>query len=132
MRCIRHFATFGALLVAAACTMAPSKAPEAPKAAGVAGAWSLTVESPMGVRENEAVFVQNGEQLTGVIKGQRGETPLTGTLAGDAIKFGINVTIQGQNLDINYSGTVAGDTMGGTVVFGEFGDGKWTGKRKQP
>jgi hypothetical protein len=131
MPCIRTVASVALVALVAACTTTP-KEPETPKAAGVAGAWLLTVESPMGTRENEAVFVQNGEQLTGVIKGQRGETPLTGTLNGEAIKFGINVTIQGQNLDINYSGAVAGDTMGGTVVFGEFGDGKWTGTRKQP
>jgi hypothetical protein len=131
MRSIRSTAPFALIVLVAACTSTP-KEPEAPKAAGVAGAWMLTVESPMGTRENEATFVQNGQQLTGVIKGQRGETPLTGALTGDAIKFGINVTIQGQNLNIDYSGTVTGDTMGGTVVFGEFGDGKWTGKRKQP
>jgi len=135
MRCIRILAPFApaplALALLAACSTAPSE-PEAPKASGVAGAWQLTVESPMGTRENEAVFVQSGEQLTGVIKGQRGETPLTGTITGEDIKFGINVTIQGQNLNIDYSGKVAGDTMGGTVVFGEFGDGKWSGKRKTP
>lgn len=129
MRCIRSIAPLALIVLVAACTSAPTE-PDAPKAAGVAGAWLLTVESPMGTRENEAVFVQDGQQLTGVIKGQRGETPLTGALTGDAIKFGINVTIQGQNLNIDYSGTVTGDTMGGTVVFGDFGDGKWTGKRK--
>ena len=77
MRCIRAFASLALIVLVAACTTTP-KEPEAPKAAGVAGAWLLTVESPMGTRENEAVFVQNGEQLTGVIKGQRGEAPLTG------------------------------------------------------
>jgi hypothetical protein len=135
MRCIRILAPPAAasLLVAllAACSTAPSE-PEAPAAGDVAGAWQLTVESPMGTRENEAVFVQNGQQLSGVIKGQRGETPLTGSITGEDIKFGINVTIQGQNLNIDYSGKVTGDTMGGTVVFGEFGDGKWSGKRKTP
>jgi hypothetical protein len=61
----------------------------------------------------------------------RGEVPLTGTLKGNAIAFGLNVNVQGQDLQIDYSGTVTGDTMSGTVVFGSFGDGKWTGKKKQ-
>jgi hypothetical protein len=47
------------------------------------------------------------------------------------VNFGINVNVQGQNLQIDYTGTVTGDTMSGTVVFGSFGDGKWTGKKKQ-
>jgi hypothetical protein len=132
MRLTRTLAPTVVLLFAAACSSTPSQEPAKPASAGVSGAWLLTVESPMGTRENEAVFTQNGEQLTGVIRGQRGETPLTGALKDDAITFGINVTIQGQNLDIKYSDTVTGDTMSGYVVFGVYGDGKWSGKRKAP
>ena len=69
------FAFLPLSMLLAACSSAPQQ-PEAPKSKGVEGAWLLTVDSPMGTRENEAVFVQNGQQLTGVIKGQRGETPL--------------------------------------------------------
>ncbi|MGH8177723.1 MAG: hypothetical protein ACREV5_15815 [Steroidobacter sp.] len=131
MRRFRTLTPTVLLLFAAACTSTPPEEPAKPASAGVTGAWLLTVDSPMGTRENEAVFTQQGEQLTGVIKGSRGETPLTGALQGDAITFGINVTIQGQNMNINYSGAVAGDTMSGNVVFGDFGDGKWSGKRKE-
>jgi hypothetical protein len=37
--------------------------------------------------------------------------PLTGTIDGDTVKFGINVNVQGQSLQIDYSGTVTGDTI---------------------
>jgi D-glucosaminate-6-phosphate ammonia-lyase len=120
--------------IAAACSTAPSKpapAPAAPQAAGVTGTWELNVESPMGSRASDAVFTQNGETLSGKMISPRGEVPLTGTLKGNAIAFGLNVNVQGQDLQIDYSGTVTGDTMSGTVVFGSFGDGKWTGKKKQ-
>jgi D-glucosaminate-6-phosphate ammonia-lyase len=120
--------------IAAACSTAPSKqpapAPAAPQAAGVTGTWELNVESPMGSRASDAVFTQNGETLTGKMVSPRGEVPLTGTLKGNAIAFGLNVNVQGQDLQIDYTGTVTGDTMSGTVVFGSFGDGKWTGKKK--
>lgn len=121
--------------IAAACSMTPTQqsAPPPPAAKGtdVTGTWELLVESPMGTRPSDAVFTQTGEALGGKMVSPRGETPLTGTLKGDAIAFGINVNVQGQNLQIDYTGTVTGDTMSGTVVFGSFGDGKWTGKRKQ-
>lgn len=122
--------------IAAACSMTPTQQsapppPPAAKGTDVTGTWALMVESPMGTRPSDAVFTQTGEALGGKMVSPRGETPLTGTLKGDAIAFGINVNVQGQNLQIDYTGTVTGDTMSGTVVFGSFGDGKWTGKRKQ-
>jgi hypothetical protein len=121
--------------IAAACSMTPSQQsapppPPAAKGTDVTGTWELMVESPMGTRPSDAVFTQTGETLGGKMVSPRGETPLTGTLKGDAIAFGINVNVQGQSLQIDYTGTVTGDTMSGTVVFGSFGDGKWTGKRK--
>jgi hypothetical protein len=123
--------------VAAACSTTPTQqaAPPPPPAAAkvmdVSGTWELNVESPMGSRASDAIFTQTGETLGGKMVSPRGETPLTGTISGDTVKFGINVNVQGQNLQIDYAGTVTGDTMSGTVVFGSFGDGKFTGKRKQ-
>lgn len=123
--------------IAAACSTTPSQQaappppPPAAKGTDVTGTWELNVESPMGSRASDAIFTQTGETLAGKMVSPRGETPLTGTLQGEAINFGINVNVQGQNLQIDYTGTVTGDTMSGTVVFGSFGDGKWTGKRKQ-
>jgi hypothetical protein len=123
--------------IAAACSTTPSPktAPPAPPAAAritdVSGTWELNVESPMGSRASDAIFTQTGETLGGKMVSPRGEVPLTGTVSGDTVKFGINVNVQGQSLQIDYSGTVTGDTMSGTVVFGSFGDGKWTGKKKQ-
>jgi hypothetical protein len=122
--------------VAAACSTTPTQqaAPPAPPAADkvmdVSGTWELNVESPMGSRASDAIFTQTGETLGGKMVSPRGETPLTGTISGETVKFGINVNVQGQNLQIDYTGTVTGDTMSGTVVFGSFGDGKFTGKRK--
>jgi len=123
--------------VAAACSTTPSQQPAPPpppaaaKITDVSGTWELNVESPMGSRASDAIFTQTGETLGGKMVSPRGEVPLTGTVSGDAVKFGINVNVQGQNLQIDYSGTVTGDTMSGTVQFGSFGDGKWTGKKKQ-
>jgi D-glucosaminate-6-phosphate ammonia-lyase len=124
--------------VAAACSTmsskpsssAPPPPPAAAKVTDVTGTWELNVESPMGSRASDAIFTQTGETLGGKMVSPRGEVPLNGTIKGEAITFGLNVNVQGQNLQIDYTGTVTGDTMSGTVVFGSFGDGKWTGKRK--
>jgi hypothetical protein len=110
---------------------APPPPPAAAKVTDVTGTWELNVESPMGSRASDAIFTQTGETLGGKMVSPRGEVPLSGAIKGEAITFGLTVNVQGQNLQIDYTGTVTGDTMSGTVVFGSFGDGKWTGKRKQ-
>ena len=120
--------------IAAGCmtSKAPQSAPPPPaaKATDVSGTWELNVESPMGSRASDAIFTQTGETLGGKMVSPRGEVPLTGTIKGDAVNFSITVNAQGQTLQIDYTGTVTGDAMSGTVVFGSFGDGKWTGKKK--
>jgi hypothetical protein len=137
MSILRLVSVVAVASIAAACSMTPTQTapppppPAAAKATDVSGTWELNVESPMGSRASDAIFTQTGETLGGKMVSPRGETPLTGTISGETVKWGINVNVQGQNLQIDYTGTVTGDTMSGTVVFGSFGDGKFTGKRKQ-
>jgi hypothetical protein len=138
---LRIAACAALVMLAAGCSTTPSgtsaSAPPAtpakaaaPAAAGVTGAWALSIETPMGTRPSDAQFTQNGEQLTGKMISERGEVPFTGTVKGNAIAFSFNVDAQGQQLKLDYTGTVTGDTIAGTVKFGDFGDGKWTAKRK--
>jgi hypothetical protein len=100
-------------------------------AAGAAGTWKLAIESPQGTRESTLVLTESGETLSGTMKTQRGDMPVAGTLKGNAIAFGYKVSMQGSELDIQYSGIVDGDSMSGSVSFGGMGEGKFAGK-KQP
>lgn len=99
-------------------------------AADVAGTWSLSVESPRGVRESTLTLTQSGEELTGTLKGQRGETPVTGTLKDNALELNYTLEMQGTGIDVKYTGIVDGDTMSGTIDFGGMGEGKFTGKKQ--
>jgi hypothetical protein len=113
---------------------APSAmAASAPQAGGtnVTGEWSVTVETSAGSGNPTFTFKQEGEKLTGMYKGQFGESPLTGTVKGSDINFSIKISAQGQDLTIVYTGKVESkDSMKGKVVLGELGEGTFTGKRK--
>ena len=98
--------------------------------AKVAGEWNLTVESPNGTATPAANLKQDGENLTGTYKGRFGEAPLNGSIKGNAIKFTVSITTPNGAIQLEYSGTVDGDSMKGTVKFGEMGQGSFTGKRK--
>ena len=86
----------GLLDDARAAAVRAAAAAAAAKVTDVTGTWELNVESPMGSRASDAVFTQTGEALGGKMVSPRGEVPLTGTIKGDAITFGINVNVQGQ------------------------------------
>lgn len=136
MQSLRALMLATVVTAVAACSMTPSQQagsvapPVKPAGPVVGGTWIVTTQSPMGTRDADAIFTQQGEELSGRMVSSRGEVPLSGTLKGDAVAFGMNVTVQGQELQIDYTGTVTGDTMSGTVTFGPLAKGTWSGKRK--
>src|SRR5215467_8873676 len=96
----------------------------------VSGEWALTVETPNATGTPSVIFKQSGEDLTGTYKGRFGESQLKGSVKGNEIKFSVTISPQGQDLVIEYFGTVDGDSMKGKAKFGEFGEGDFTGRKK--
>jgi hypothetical protein len=96
----------------------------------VAGNWDVTINSPQGANTSLVVFKQDGDKVSGVLKGRGGELPFEGgTLTGNDLKFSFTINTQGMALPITLTGTVAGDTMTGKADFGGFAEGDWTAKR---
>jgi hypothetical protein len=110
---------------------APAAAPAAGAGPNVAGNWTLSIQTPMGARDSTLVLQQNGATLSGTMQSPRGEVPINGTINGKEVAFTMNVNVQGQDMKIDYAGTVENDAMKGKVVLGQFGEGTWSGKRKQ-
>ena len=99
----------------------------------VTGVWVFTVESPAGKSNPTLTFKQDGEKLTGQYSSQlMGQADLTGTVKGQAIEFVVSATVQGTPIELKYSGAVdTKDSMKGTLSAGDFGNGTFTGARKQ-
>lgn len=57
---------------------------------------------------------------------------MAGTIEGHEVTLSIEVSAQGQDMKIDYVGTVDGDTMSGEVVFGELAKGTFEGTREGP
>ena len=94
----------------------------------VKGTWNMTVETSAGSGSPTFELKHiNDSTIEGTYRGSLGETSLKGTLKGN--KIYIVFTISG--IDIEYTGTVDGDTMKGTVALGTMGDGTFTGARKK-
>ena len=97
----------------------------------LSGMWNLTVESDQGDTPLPVTIVQDGNTLTAT-----GEVPdlgpieMKGMIDGSDVTFEWNLDLEGMELSIVLTGTLADDgTMSGTADFGGFGGGGWTAKR---
>jgi hypothetical protein len=95
------------------------------------GTWDLTLETPQGSRNATAVLKAVGEKITGVMKRQQGDLPLTGTVKGSDITLVYTIKFQDQDLTITLTGTGDKDSMKGNADFGGFAQGTWSAKRHQ-
>src|SRR5262247_1956064 len=82
-------------------------------AADISGTWSFSVDLESGQRSTPTfIFKQQGAKLTGTYNGQLGERKVTGTVKGNKVAFGIEVTDPNSNqtIKITYSGTIENST----------------------
>jgi hypothetical protein len=98
----------------------------------VTGDWEMTMESPRGGEMTRAVHIeQDGEKITVTMESRRGDAVTAeGTIKGKEIEWTVTRETPRGSMTLVYKGTVDGDTMNGTVEFGDFGSGNWTAKRK--
>ena len=93
------------------------------------GNWNLTMQSPMGARDVSAELKANGGSIEGGFSGPQGAAPVSGTIDGNAVSFAATVAGPMGQMELKFAGTLDGDSMSGTVQFGAFGSGTFTGAR---
>lgn len=103
-------------------------------AADLPGKWTAEFESPIGVQKYVFEFKKSGDALTGNATFERsignGSVALKNVkVDGDKISFEEPLAVDGNELTITYSGTLAGDELKLTRVVGEFGTEQLTAKR---
>jgi hypothetical protein len=119
-----------AIAVALAACVSPPPAPVKPKDPDLTGNWIVTTTSRVGEQDASMSVRQTGSAITGTLSGQMGNVDYTGSVTGNAVAFSFVIDAQGNELRIEYSGTVAGDTMKGKAVFGSFGAGTFIARRR--
>jgi len=83
----------------------------------------------MGARQVKAELAASGGALSGSFTGEQGTVPVSGTVDGNAVAFAATVTGPMGQLELKFSGALDGDSMAGTVQFGAFGSGTFTGSK---
>lgn len=108
---------------------APSPAPSSPS---LTGTWNVSVELPNMTASPTVVLKQDGEKLSGeYVSAQYGKFALVGTAKGGDVSFWFAMNVEGNALNVTYTGTV--DTEGGlkgSVNYGDMMSGTFVAKKK--
>lgn len=128
MNKVRTLGLAALAIFGAACSSMPSQ-PEGPD---LTGSWIVTTQSQMGAQDADMIVKQTGGALVGTMISQIGSVDYIGSVEGSAVAFGFDIDIRGNSLRIDYSGVVEGDSMKGKTIFGPFGEGSFTARRKAP
>jgi len=100
----------------------------ADEASTVAGNWEMSMQGRNGAMTQTLSIQQDGNKISGTIKGRRGEMPFEGTVDGNKISFTVKRSTPRGDMTREYSATVDGDSMSGTVKT-RMGEHPWTAKR---
>ena len=98
--------------------------------ANVAGTWSMTFEGRNGTVTQTLKIAQDAGKITGTLTSQRGDSPLEGTVTGNAIDFTVKRSTPNGDFTIEYTGTVDGDSMKGSFKMGD-NTRDWTATRQK-
>jgi hypothetical protein len=103
-------------------------------AADLLGRWTAEFDSPIGVQKYVFEFKKSGDVLAGDATFERsignGAVPLKNVkVDGDKVSFDEPLAIEGNEITIHYTGTLAGDELKLTRVVGDFGTEQLTARR---
>jgi len=93
------------------------------------GTWDATLTSPQGTFNVQMMLKQDGDKVTGVVKGQRGEIPIEGTLTGKDLKLKYTIKYQDNDMLITLAGTLDGASIKGSADYGGLAQGDFTAQR---
>lgn len=104
------------------------------RAGDASGKWKAEFDTQVGPQKYTFDLKVEGEKLTGKAQfermGEKGEVDLQeGKVEGDQISFVEPLEIQGNQVRIEYTGTVKGDEIAFTRKVGEFATEKLTATR---
>lgn len=96
----------------------------------VEGTWKLVVKTPMGDQESTLVIQSSGGAFTGTQSAGQGDGRPIDALSvdGNDVSWKASIT-KPMAMTLEFSGTVDGDNIAGSVKLGMFGSAKFTGVR---
>jgi hypothetical protein len=95
------------------------------------GKWEVSMNTPMGAQAATLELKEDGPTLTGSMSAAMAPEAIEvtdGTVDGDNLAWKASLT-QPMPITLEFSATVDGDSISGSVKLGSFGDATFEGKR---
>ena len=93
------------------------------------GTWSTTINTPMGAQNGTLELNVDGSDLSGKMSSPQGEMAIeNGAIDGDSLSWKAAITAP-MPMTLEFSATVDGDAITGTVKLGAFGEAEFSGTR---
>ena len=95
----------------------------------VDGKWDIVINSPLGAQKASLEFKTDGAVLTGTQQAAQGSGPLeNGKVDGNTLTWSAKIT-NPMPLTLDFTGTIEGDKLSGSVKAGAFGSFPFSGNR---
>jgi hypothetical protein len=99
--------------------------------AQVAGTWTMTVNSPQGVRTSTMTLTQTADAIDGSMISEMGNAAISdGRVNGRTVTWIASFQIGGERTTVNFEGEVDGTRMTGRLRAGEMGSMTFTAEKK--
>ena len=93
------------------------------------GKWEIVINSPLGAQKAQLDLKTDGASLTGTQQAAQGSGPLeNGKVEGNNLSWSAKITSP-MPMTLDFTGTVEGDKLSGSVKAGSFGSFPFTGTR---
>ena len=107
----------------------PAPAATPAPAANLTGRWDVSIEFFSSKSQHTLYLTQDGNRIQGSHKGEFSTRDVFGTIGGDQIKLRSQLSQPGDSVGFIFGGTLANDTLSGTIYMGEYLNAKFTAKR---
>ena len=95
----------------------------------VDGKWQIVINSPLGAQKATLDIATDGTALTGTQQAAQGSGPLeNGKVDGNNVAWSAKISSP-MPLTLDFTGTVDGDKLSGSVKAGSFGSFPFNGNR---
>ena len=93
------------------------------------GTWNTTINTPMGAQNGTLTLTTDGAELGGTMSSPQGEMAIeNGAVDGDTLTWKAAITSP-MPMTLEFSASVDGDAITGTVKLGAFGEAEFSGTR---
>lgn len=92
------------------------------------GHWKTTINSPMGEQKGELELKTSGDSFTGKMQSQAGSQEISGKVDGNTLTWSAQITTPFP-MTLEFTVSVDGDKMSGSVKAGAFGSSPLSGVR---